>query len=108
MKIHPLNKHVLIEPDEEAETIEAGGQKFDVAKTKGEKTEARAIKAKVLAIADDALDFPKMVPDLKKNPPIKVGDIVFASYWDGKTIYVEGKKLMLIEYQYLAANVHNE
>lgn len=80
MGVIAINKHALIKVDKDQEEI-SGGLKLQ--NIQGDRSEAVAIKGKVVDISEDFDDF------------IKVGDVVWCAKWDVQKVYLQAEEYLV-------------
>ena len=90
--LKPLNDWILIEADKTEEKTDTG---LLVGKVEGDRTEAIAIKGKVIATA------PNEVVGDPKN--IIVGSTVWVAKWEVHKVYYQGKEYLIIKREHILA-----
>lgn len=110
MKIKPINNFILVEVDETTEQTESG---LMVPGVKGEKTEAYAIRAIIIDIAEKVKQTfwttPERAKELKKQnkTEFKKGDTVLVMKWEGQNVSANAKNYILIKPEHVMALIEN-
>lgn len=108
MDISPINKNIIILVDKEADVTETG---IVTAYSKGERTAAKAIKGKVVAIAEDFGELEqseKAAQLVSKKPKVEIGQIVWVQKWEGQELSYNGAEYIFIKHEHILGVLPNK